>query len=178
MHGPIPNLTRTATDYYLNAMNGPMASAGITNGALMNGTLTHGGMNGNAMGVPPHLRTELSNHSPRPGSPANSPQVYMSMNGSRNTSLTSLQNSYSMPNSLEPPTANGSSNNSLNNSPSLAPNGWQSPSHAALAAAQQRQDYTYPDAHTQQYVQNAQNLYYNTAMQPQRISQDLWAPQH
>lgn len=150
LHGPVPGLQRPPGDFYINAMNG-----GLT--------------------MPPHMRPEMANHSPRSVSPANS-QAYLPVNGSRHTSMTSHPNSYPLPNTLEPPAANGSQNGSVNGSPHMPGSGWQSPAHQALTGAQQA-DYSYPDASTQHYVQNAQNLYYqNTAMPTaQRMGQDLWS---
>jgi len=150
MNGSVAALQRHSSEYYMNAINGGMT-------------------------MPPHMRTEMANHSPRAPSPANS-QAYMPVNGNRQ-GLTSHPTAYGLPNTLEPPTANGSQNGSVGGSPHLTTNGWQSPGHQSLPGAQQT-DYSYPDPNTQQYVQNAQNMYYhNTAMhQPQRMTQDLWHP--
>ena len=146
MNGPVPGMQRPS-DFYMTAMNGGMT-------------------------MPPHMRPEMASHSPRSVSPANS-QAYLPVNGGR--TLTSHPQSYPLPNTLEPPPANGSQNGSVNGSPHMPGSGWQSPAHAALTGAQQA-DYPYPDPNTQQYVQNAQNLYYqNTAMPPtQRMGQDIW----
>jgi len=149
MNGGVPGLQRQSSDYYLNAMS-------------------------NGMTMPPHMRNEMANHSPRSASPVSS-HAYMPVNGGRHP-LTSHPNPYPLPNTLEPPTVNGSQNGSVSGSPHLQGNGWQSPSHQSLPGAQQP-DYSYPDPNTQQYVQNAQNLYYqNTSMhQPSRMGPDLWA---
>ena len=159
INGGIPALQRQSSDYYMSAING-----GMTNGGMTNGGMT----------MPPHMRNEMANHSPRSASPANS-QAYLPVNSSR-SSLTSHPTTYPLPNTLEPPTANGSQNGSVNGSPHVTGSGWQSPSHQTLAGAQQP-DYSYPDPNTQQYVQNAQNLYYqNTNLhQPPRMGQDLWS---
>lgn len=160
----MPGLQRQTSEYYMNAMNGGMT-------------------------MPHHMRNEMANHSPRPVSPANS-QAYLQVNGSRQ-SLTSHPGAYPLPNTLEPPTTNGSSaNGSVGGSPHVAGSGWQSPAHQTMAGAQQP-DYSYPDPNTQQYVQNAQNLYYqNTNMrrpqgtesmdpyQAQRLGQEMWAQHH
>ncbi|KAK8215336.1 hypothetical protein M8818_001957 [Zalaria obscura] len=142
----------------------------------------------NGMTMPPHMRSELQNHSPRSASPAS--QSYMSVNGSSGRpSLTSHPGSYPLPATLEPPTHNGTSQNgSVNGSPHMAGSGWQSPAtHQTMSGAQQP-DYAYPDPNMQQYVQNAQNLYYQNAnmrrpgstdpmdaYQAQRPTQELWA---
>ena len=148
LNGAIPGLQRQSSDYYMNAMNGGMT-------------------------VPPHMRNEMANHSPRSASPANA-QAYMPVNGGRHP-LTSHPTTYPLPNTLEPPTTNGSQNGSVGSSPHISGNGWQSPNHQSLPGAA-HPDYSYPDPNTQQYVQNAQNLYYqNTNMhQAPRIGQDMW----
>lgn len=145
----VPTLQRQSSDYYMNAING-----GLT--------------------MPPHMRNEMANHSPRSASPANS-QTYIAVNGSRQP-LTSHPTAYPLPNTLEPPTNNGSHSGSSGGSPHLAGSGWQSPAHQSIAGAQQP-DYSYPDPNTQQYVQNAQNLYYqNTNLHSsQRLGPDMWA---
>lgn len=149
INGPVPGLQRPQSDYYMNAMNGGMT-------------------------MPPHMRPEMSNHSPRSVSPTNS-SAYLPVSTSRHPSMTSHPSAYPLPNTLEPPAANGSQNGSVNGSPHIPGNGWQSPSTHGLQGAQQP-DYSYPDPNTQQYVQNAQNLYYqNTNMQPApRMGQDMW----
>lgn len=151
MSGPIPGLARPQSDYYMGAMNN------------------------NGLTMPPHMRPEMANHSPRSASPSNS-QAYIPVNGSRHPSLTSHPTGYALPNTLEPPAANGSQNGSVNGSPHISGGGWPSPGHPTLAGPQHT-DYPYPDPNTHQYVQNAQNLYYqNTSMPPaQRMGQDLWA---
>ena len=146
----VSGLQRQSSDYYINAMNGGMT-------------------------MPPHMRNEMSNHSPRPSSPANA-QAYMPVNGNRH-GMTSHPTTYPLPNTLEPPTTNNSSQNgSAGGSPHISGSGWQSPAHQSMPGAQ-HPDYSYPDPNTQQYVQNAQNLYYqNTSMHPaQRMGPDLWA---
>lgn len=157
-----PVLQRQSSDYYINAMNGGMS-------------------------MPPHLRNELQNPSPRSSSPAS--QSYMSVNSnSGRPSLTSHPSNYHpLPTTLEPPTTNPpSQNGSVNGSPHLAGNGWQSPAHQTIPGAQQP-DYSYPDPNMQQYVQNAQNLYYQNAgmrrpgstdpmdAYQQRPGQEMWA---
>lgn len=158
----VPGLQRQTSDYYMNAMNGGMT-------------------------MPPHLRAEMQSHSPRPASPANSHYSMPSNASQQRQHMTSHPTAYPLPSTLEPPTTNPpSQNGSVNGSPHIAGSGWQSPAHQSLPGAQQT-DYSYPDPNTQQYVQNAQNLYYQNqtlrrpqstdpieTYQTQRMPQELW----
>lgn len=158
----VPTLQRQTSDYYMNAMNGGMT-------------------------MPPHLRAEMQSHSPRPVSPANSHYSMASNAPQQRQHMTSHPTAYPLPSTLEPPTTNApSQSGSVNGSPHIAGSGWQSPAHQSMPGAQQA-DYSYPDPNTQQYVQNAQNLYYQnqTLRRPQstdpiesyatqRMPQELW----
>lgn len=140
----VPGLQRQTSDYYINAMNGGMP-------------------------LPPHMRTEMQSHSPRAASPANSHYSMPSNASQQRQHMTSHPGAYPLPSTLEPPTTNPpSQNGSVGGSPHIAGSGWQSPAHQSLPGAQQT-DYSYPDPNTQQYVQNAQNLYYQnqTMRRPQ-----------
>ncbi|GAB7350463.1 hypothetical protein MBLNU459_g1063t1 [Dothideomycetes sp. NU459] len=159
----VPTLQRQSSDYYMNAIN-------------------------NGMTMPPHMRNAMQNHSPRSASPANSHYSLPSNASQQRQPMTSHPGAYPLPSTLEPPTTNPpSQNGSVGGSPHMTGSGWQSPAHQTMPGAQQS-DYAYPDPNTQQYVQNAQNLYYQNqnmrrpqstdpmeAYQAQRMGQELWA---
>lgn len=174
MHG-VPGLQRQPSDYFLQS-------------AINNGM--NNGLN-NTMNIPPHMRSEIATHSSRPASPANSHYSMPSNGSGQRQHMTSHPTAYPLPSTLEPPATNPpSQNGSVGGSPHIAGSGWQSPAHQTHPGAQQT-DYSYPDPNTQQYVQNAGNLYYNQqamrrpqstdpieAYQAQRMPQELWTQHH
>ncbi|KAI4734813.1 hypothetical protein E4T50_14661 [Aureobasidium sp. EXF-12298] len=146
-------LQRSTSDYYMNAMNGGMT-------------------------MPPHMRNEMATHSPRSASPANSHYSMPSSASQARQPLTSHPGAYPLPSTLEPPTTNPpSQNGSVGGSPHMGGSGWQSPAHQSIGGAQQA-DYSYPDPNTQQYVQNAQNLYYQNQNMRRPQSTDPMDPYH
>lgn len=138
----MPQLQRQPSDYYMQAM-------------------TNGGM----AAVPAHMRNEIQ-PSPRSQSPA---QYQLPPNGQqqRPTLTSNPSSGYNPPQILEPPTTNGQQQGgSSHNSPHMGnAMGWQSP-HNGMAANQQN-DYSYPDPHAGYNNVNAQ-MYYQQGGVPAR----------
>jgi len=128
----VPSLSRSTSDYYMNAMT-------------------------NGMAVPAHLRGEMQG-TPRSASPA---QYQLPVNGQaqQRPPLTSNpSSSYNPPQILEP-SANGQSNGSAHNSPHMGTSmGWQSP-HSTMSTNGQ-QEYAYTDANGNYAVNSAAPMYY------------------
>ncbi|TKA55274.1 hypothetical protein B0A49_12786 [Cryomyces minteri] len=115
------------------------------------------GLNG-GMNVPPHLRSELSQPSPR-SSPSVSSQSYISGGApQQRPSLTSNPSGYGPPTILEPPT-NTNQSASANGSPHMGAMSWQSPSHQGLPSPIAGETYIYPEPPAQ-YGNAAQHMYY------------------
>lgn len=161
--GVVPGMHRQATDY-----------------AYM------GGMN-----VPPHMRNEMPQPSPR-ASPALTTQSYTSSVSGSRPAITSHPSAYGPPPILEPPTtANHNQSGgtaSANGSPHMSTMGWQSPSQQALPSPGQADNgYVYPEP---QYGNTQNSMYYQNHnirrpnstepdhynANPQRMGNDLWAP--
>lgn len=130
-----------------------------------------------AMNVPPHLRNEMPQHSPR-SSPSLSQAYSNPVNGHSRPSLTSHPNAYGPPSVLEPPAQ--TQPGSANGSPHMGPIGWQSPSQAALPSPSAGDGYGYADA---PYNNSQQNLYYQNSnlrrtnsTEPDQYELRQWAP--
>ncbi|KAJ9666628.1 hypothetical protein H2201_003287 [Coniosporium apollinis] len=140
----------------------------------------------NSLSVPPHLRNELQQPSPR-SSPSLTSQSYASAMGNQRPSLTSHPSGYGPPPVLEPPAnSNHGQSVSANGSPHIGGMGWQSPSQQGIQSPAPADGYVYPEPH---YAQATPNLYYQNSnlRRPQstdpdqydprqRIPGDLWAP--
>ncbi|KAL2350160.1 hypothetical protein BJ546DRAFT_1031895 [Cryomyces antarcticus] len=114
------------------------------------------GLNG-GMNVPPHLRSELSQPSPR-SSPSVSSQSYISGGApQQRPSLTSNPSGYGPPTILEPPT-NTNQSASANGSPHMGAMSWQSLSHQSLSP-NAGEAYIYPEPPAQ-YGNATQHMYY------------------
>jgi hypothetical protein len=140
-----------------------------------------------AMNVPPHLRSEMPQQSPR-SSPSLSQSYSSGMSTAGRPSLTSHPSGYGPPSTLEPPanSNHGQQNSSTpSGSPHMANMGWQSPSAHALQSPGPGDNFIYPEPN--QY-QSAGNMYYSnnirrpTSTEPtqydhgqQRLSNDMWA---
>ncbi|KAF2116326.1 hypothetical protein BDV96DRAFT_645656 [Lophiotrema nucula] len=136
------------------------------------------------MNVPPHLRGEMPQPSPR-ASPSLTSQSYSSNVSSQRPAITSHPSGYGPPPILEPPASanHGQSGGtaSANGSPHMGAMGWQSPSQQALPSPGAGDNsYVYPDPNTM-YYQN-QNIrrpnstepdHYNTNQQ--RLPNEMWA---
>ncbi|KAF2204538.1 hypothetical protein GQ43DRAFT_364457 [Delitschia confertaspora ATCC 74209] len=140
------------------------------------------------MNVPPHLRSEMPQPSPR-ASPALTTQSYNSNVSSQRPAITSHPSGYGPPPTLEPPTStnhNQSGGGSANGSPHMGTMGWQSPSQQALPSPGAGDAYVYPEP---QYHQAGTNMYYPNSNirrpnstepdhynpQQQRMSDNMWA---
>lgn len=139
------------------------------------------------MNVPPHLRNEIQQPSPR-SSPSLTNQSYTSAVSNARPSLTSHPSGYGPPPILEPPaSANHGQPGSVNGSPHMGTMGWQSPSQHGIPSPGPGDNYVYPDPH---YSNNAGNMYYPNSNirrpqstepdqydpRQQRMAGDMWAP--
>ncbi|KAF2020676.1 hypothetical protein BU24DRAFT_403768 [Aaosphaeria arxii CBS 175.79] len=115
-----------------------------------------GGMN-----VPPHLRNEMPQPSPR-ASPSLTTQSYQPVGNQRPT-ITSHPTGYGPPQILEPPASanhnQSGGTTSANGSPHMGAMGWQSPSqHALPSPGSGDNGYVYPEP---QYGQPNNSIYYS-----------------
>lgn len=90
----VPQMQRSTSDYYMNAMNGGMAA------------------------VPPHMRNEVQ-PTPRAQSPQQYPMPVSTTPQQRPPLTSNPSSSHALPQILEPPAANQQQNPSGNNSPHL-----------------------------------------------------------
>ncbi|KAF1950924.1 hypothetical protein CC80DRAFT_509291 [Byssothecium circinans] len=138
------------------------------------------------MNVPPHLRNEMPQPSPR-ASPALTPQSYTSSVSNSRPAITSHPSGYGPPQILEPPASanhNQSGNNSAHGSPHMSAVGWQSPSQQALPSPSAGDNgYVYPEPqynpqHNMYYQNN--NIRRPNSTEPDHYSanqgQQMWAP--
>ncbi|KAL9062323.1 MAG: hypothetical protein Q9157_009025 [Trypethelium eluteriae] len=140
------------------------------------------------MNMPPHLRGELQQPSPR-SSPSVASQPYTSVPGPARPSLTSHPSGYGPPSVLEPPATSNNGQQqagSANGSPHMANMGWQSPAQQGIPSPNPGDSYVYPEPH---YGASASNMYYppNSNMrrpqstepdpyhQGQRLGGEMWA---
>ncbi|KAF2786982.1 hypothetical protein K505DRAFT_258710 [Melanomma pulvis-pyrius CBS 109.77] len=146
------------------------------------------------MNVPPHLRNEMPQPSPR-ASPSLTSQSYNSTvsNPHPRPAITSHPSGYGPPQVLEPPASANhgqpGGTSSANGSPHMvSAMGWQSPSQQPLPSPGAGEgSYVYPEPH---YAQSQNNMYYqnNNIRRPnstepdhynpnqQRLGNDMWAP--
>ncbi|KAF2089494.1 hypothetical protein K490DRAFT_37535 [Saccharata proteae CBS 121410] len=139
-----------------------------------------------SMNMPPHMRSELQQPSPR-SSPSLSSQTYTTMAPQARPTITSHPTGYGPPSVLEPPTStNHAQPGSANGSPHMANMGWQSPAQQNMPSPGPGDSYTYPEPH---YGASAPNMYYpqpglrrpnstepNEYDPRQRMAGDMWAP--
>lgn len=160
--GVVPGMHRQATDY-----------------AYM------GGMN-----VPPHMRNEMPQPSPR-ASPALTTQSYTSNVSSSRPAITSHPSAYGPPQILEPPASanhnQSGGTSSANGSPHMTAMGWQSPSQQAIPSPGAADNgYVYPEpqynSQNSMYYQN-HNIRRPNSTEPdhynpnqQRMGGEMWAP--
>lgn len=142
------------------------------------------------MNVPPHLRNEMPQPSPR-ASPALTSQSYTSTASNSRPAITSHPSGYGPPPILEPPASanhnQSGGTSSATGSPHMSAVGWQSPSQQALPSpGPGDSSYVYPEP---QYGHPQQNMYYqnNNIRRPnstepdhynpnqQRMTNEMWA---
>jgi hypothetical protein len=125
-----------------------------------------------AGGLPPHLRADLTQNSPRSGSTSPSLSAF---GVSTRPSFTSHPNSYvPPPPPLEPPTQNEQrTTGSANGSPHLSSIGWQTPPHHNIGSPVPGNGYIYPDP---AYELTQPNIYYTNTTQrrPQSTEPDQY----
>lgn len=96
--------------------------------------------------LPPHLRGDFSQASPRASPTTTSPSL--SSYGSAppvRPSMTSHPTGYGPPQPLEPPANNDHRPNSVNGSPHMTSLGWASPSHTSIPSPGSAHEFGYPD---------------------------------
>jgi uncharacterized C2H2 Zn-finger protein len=175
-------------------LNSLSPAAGMPAGvvpAMHRQTSDYAYMHGN-MNVPPHLRNEMPQPSPR-SSPSLTAQSYPPNVGAPRPAITSHPNGYGPPPTLEPPASANNNNqaggtSSANGSPHMAAMGWNSPGHQALPSPGAGENsYVYPDPH---YGAPNNNMYYSNSnirrpnsTEPdhynpnqQRLANEMWAP--
>lgn len=145
-----------------------------------------------SMNVPPHLRNEMPQPSPR-ASPSLTSQPYQPPVGAQRPAITSHPSGYGPPPILEPPASANHNQavgtSSANGSPHMAAMGWQSPSQQALPSPGPGDNaYVYPEPGNYGGANN--NMYYSSAnirrpnsTEPdhynpgqQRMANEMWAP--
>ncbi|KAL2005669.1 hypothetical protein VTN00DRAFT_10162 [Thermoascus crustaceus] len=96
--------------------------------------------------IPPHVRGDFQQPSPRSSPTATSPSLssYGSAPHTR-PSMTSHPSGYAPPQPLEPPANNDHRPNSVSGSPHMTSLGWASPSHGSIPSPGSATDYTYPE---------------------------------
>lgn len=101
---------------------------------------------GGSGSIPPHVRGDFSQPSPRASPTATSPSL--SSFGSAppvRPSMTSHPSGYGPPQPLEPPANNDHRPNSVSGSPHMTSLGWASPSHTSIPSPGSAHDFTYPE---------------------------------
>ncbi|KAI9931291.1 hypothetical protein ASPWEDRAFT_100370 [Aspergillus wentii DTO 134E9] len=96
--------------------------------------------------IPPHVRGDFSQPSPRASPTATSPSL--SSFGSAphvRPSMTSHPSGYGPPQPLEPPANTDHRPNSVNGSPHMTSMGWASPSHGSIPSPGSAGDFGYPE---------------------------------
>jgi uncharacterized C2H2 Zn-finger protein len=96
--------------------------------------------------IPPHVRGDFSQASPRASPTATSPSLssFGSAPHSR-PSMTSHPTGYGPPQPLEPPANNDHRPNSVSGSPHMPTLGWASPSHGSIPSPGSANDFPYPE---------------------------------
>lgn len=115
--GDLPplNMHRSAGDYYMG--NGP---------------------------IPPHVRGDFSQGSPRASPTATSPSL-SSFGSAPHARPSMTSHPYAPPQPLEPPANNDHRPNSVGGSPHMTSLGWASPSHGSMPSPGSANDFAYPD---------------------------------
>ncbi|KAH1307276.1 hypothetical protein KXV68_009687 [Aspergillus fumigatus] len=96
--------------------------------------------------IPPHVRGDFSQASPRSSPTATSPSL-SSFSGAphQRPSMTSHPSGYAPPQPLEPPANSDHRPNSVSGSPHMTSLGWASPSHGSIPSPGSVNDFNYPE---------------------------------
>jgi hypothetical protein len=94
--------------------------------------------------IPPHVRGDFQQGSPRASPTATSPSL-SSYSGHPRPSMTSHPTGYGPPQPLEPPANTDHRPGSVTGSPHMSSMGWASPSHGSIPSPGSAQDYSYPE---------------------------------
>ncbi|THC88920.1 hypothetical protein EYZ11_011630 [Aspergillus tanneri] len=103
--------------------------------------------------IPPHIRGDFSQASPRASPTATSPSL-SSFNSAQlpRPSMTSHPTNYAPPQPLEPPANNDHRPNSVGGSPHMSNLGWASPSHGSIPSPGSATDFNYPEPNGPTYA--------------------------
>lgn len=102
--------------------------------------------------IPPHIRGDFSQGSPRVSPTATSPSLSSFGNAPLpRPSMTSHPTGYGPPQPLEPPANNDHRPNSVSGSPHMTSLGWASPSHGSIPSPGSANDLTYPEPNAPAY---------------------------
>ncbi|PLB54950.1 putative C2H2 finger domain protein [Aspergillus steynii IBT 23096] len=103
--------------------------------------------------IPPHVRGDFSQASPRASPTATSPSLSsFSSAPLPRPSMTSHPSGYAPPQPLEPPANNDHRPNSVSGSPHMSNLGWASPSHGSIPSPGSANDFAYPEPNGPAYA--------------------------
>ncbi|KAJ5105315.1 transcriptional regulator family: C2H2 zinc finger [Penicillium alfredii] len=94
--------------------------------------------------IPPHVRGDFSQGSPRASPTTTSPSL-SSFGSAPHSRPAMTSHPYAPPQPLEPPANNDHRPNSVSGSPHMTSLGWASPSHAGMPSPGSANDFTYPE---------------------------------
>ncbi|CEJ60778.1 Putative Zn-finger [Penicillium brasilianum] len=94
--------------------------------------------------IPPHLRGDFSQGSPRASPTATSPSL-SSFGSAPHARPSMTSNPYGPPQPLEPPANSDHRPNSVSGSPHMTSLGWASPSHGSMPSPGSANDFAYPE---------------------------------
>lgn len=101
--------------------------------------------------IPPHVRGDFQQGSPRASPTITSPSL-SSYSSHPRPSMTSHPTSYGPPQPLEPPANNDHRPGSVTGSPHMTSMGWASPSHGSIPSPGSAHDYGYPEPNAAAYA--------------------------
>ncbi|KAF9890175.1 hypothetical protein FE257_006336 [Aspergillus nanangensis] len=111
--------------------------------------------------IPPHVRGDFSQASPRASPTATSPSLSSFSSAPHNRpSMTSHPTGYAPPQPLEPPANNDHRPNSVSGSPHLSSMGWASPSHGSIPSPGSANDFAYPEPGAPSYANSVPHIYF------------------
>lgn len=94
--------------------------------------------------IPPHVRGDFPQGSPRASPTATSPSL-SSYGSAPHVRPSMTSHPYAPPQPLEPPATSDHRPNSVNGSPHMTSLGWASPSHGSMPSPGSANDFTYPE---------------------------------